>query len=81
MSKNITSQLVQGKSQIKGLTVNSQGNTRQVISIMDVLCEGPVKGLVNNQHSVFFNDEKFADEVDNIEVGALLLIILKGLQL
>ena len=76
--KNLQTQLVQGKSQIRGLSVNSAGNTRQVISIMDVISEGPIKGLVNNQYSVFFNDEKFADEVDSIEGGALFINYTSG---
>ena len=76
--KNLQTQLVQGKSQIRGLSVNSAGNTRQVVSIMDVISEGPIKGLVKGQYSVFFNDEKFADEVDSIEGGALQISYTSG---
>lgn len=76
--KSISHQLVKGRSQIRGLTTNSQGSTRQVVSITDVISEGPIKGLVDGQHSVFLNNQKMSDRVDNIEGGQLSLSYTNG---
>lgn len=77
-TKSIPNQIVQGRSTIRGLSTNSQGATRQVISITDVISEGPIKGLVDNQHSVFLDNQPMSDRVDNIEGGALALSYTQG---
>ena len=46
----------------------SIGSTKQYIGIVDMICEGPIQGLVNAKNSVYINDIPF--ETSNV-VGTL----------
>ena len=35
-----------------------RGNTKQTVTITDIICEGPIAGLVQGQSSVFLNDDR-----------------------
>ena len=35
---------------------NQTGDTVQNVNIVDVVCEGPIRGLVGGKAGVFFND-------------------------
>ena len=39
----------------------SRGNTKNYIGVIDMLCEGPIHGLVNGKASVYVNDIPFED--------------------
>ena len=46
----------------------SIGSTKQYIGMVDMICEGPIQGLVNAKNSVYINDIPF--ETSNV-VGTL----------
>ena len=39
----------------------SRGNTKNYIGVIDMLCEGPIHGLVDGKASVYVNDIPFED--------------------
>lgn len=40
----------------ESISNNQSGDTNQNINIVDIICEGPVKGLVSGKAGVYFND-------------------------
>ena len=37
----------------------ARGSSKQYIGLVDLLCEGPIRGLVNGKNSVYINDVPF----------------------
>ena len=40
---------------------NQTGDTEQYVGIVDMICEGPIKGLVDGKRSIFLNNVPFED--------------------
>ena len=49
-------------------------NSSSVIKIIDLLCEGPIQGLVNGKQGIFLNDTPVADNKKFYQVGIKVLL-------